>query len=106
NLDLSAVNDVLDVPNQNLPPASTYVLVTYTGARTGTFDVFNAPFYTINYDDPNKRITVTSVPEPATIALVSFTALSLLSRRRNRRRSVSDSLAPVIGGEGYGEGGF
>ena len=79
NLDL-AVNDYLDLAGD--ASSGTYLLATYTGALTGTFDHVT-PGYEVSYDVPG-QISVRATPEPGA-AMLAVGGWGLLLARRNRR---------------------
>lgn len=79
NLDLAA-NEYLDLAGD--ASSGTYVLATYTGALTGTFDHVT-PGYEVSYDVPG-QISVTATPEPGA-AMLAVAGWGLLLTRRSRR---------------------
>ncbi len=86
NLNLSGSGDTLDFVGT--PTASLYTIVTYTGTLTGTFTNLSLQGYTINYGTgSNSSITLSRVPEPATLGLMAIGGLSILLAGKRRRRA-------------------
>jgi len=82
NLDLSAPNNALDLTALGTLTGDEYVVATWTGTRTGTFETVT-PGFDVAYDDANRQIVVTPVPEPGTgLALLAATGVLLRRRRR------------------------
>jgi autotransporter-associated beta strand protein len=74
--------------------ADKYVLITYTGTRTGTFDVVTPPAgYVVSYDIPGEiDLIMTSIPEPATwiggalaLGAIGFTQRKRLQTVKRRK---------------------
>ena len=80
DLDLSSVTDSLTV-NASGAPAGDYVLATYSGILTGTFNsVILPPNTAIDYGTgTNSQIRI--VPEPS-VSLLAFAGVLTLARRR------------------------
>jgi hypothetical protein len=97
NLDLSTTFDQLIF--QGVTGAPKYVLVTYTGTRTGTFDVVTPPTgYVVSYAIPNEiDLVMTEVPEPSTwisgaLALIAIGFTQPRKRSRTGRRRLRGLL--------------
>jgi hypothetical protein len=81
NLDLSGATDALDITGG--APGGFYTILTYTGTRSGTFDLVT-PGYTVDYSHAGE-IRVTGVPEPTTLLLIpAIAAFALVRRSRSR----------------------
>ena len=80
NLDLSSSTDELDVSGGLA--GGFYTIISYTGTRTGTFDVVT-PGYTVDYSHAGE-VRITSVPEPASFLLVAVGGLILFSLARRQ----------------------
>jgi fibronectin-binding autotransporter adhesin len=61
-----------------------YTIATYSGSLTGTFAGLNLPAgYGVSYGTgSNSAITLVVVPEPGSLAILSFAGMTLLRRRR------------------------
>ncbi len=84
NLNLSGAGDTLNFIGT--PTAGLYTIVTYTGTLTGTFTNTNLLGYVINYGSgSNSAITLSRVPEPATLGLLALGGLGVLLLGKRRR---------------------
>jgi autotransporter-associated beta strand protein len=84
NLNLSGAGDTLNFIGT--PTAGLYTIVTYTGTLTGTFTNTNLLGYMINYGSgSNSAITLSRVPEPATLGLLALGGLGILFLGKRRR---------------------
>jgi len=88
NLDLTSLTDTLTLVGT--PDGGDYVIVTYTGTLSGQFDTVTGmdPSYHVDYGaGSDSRITLTTIPEPGSLALLALAAgLFLPLRRRIGRR--------------------
>ncbi len=85
-LNLSGTGDTLDFVGT--PTAGLYTIVTYSGTLTGTFANLNLLGYSINYGTgSNSSITLSRVPEPATLGLLALGGLGILASGRRQRRA-------------------
>jgi len=84
NLDLSGGTSILNVTAND--PSGSYVIATYGGTLTGTFNIETLPDgYSVDYGaGSNSQITL--VPEPSTFTLIALGLLGLLACERRRRR--------------------
>jgi hypothetical protein len=82
-LNLGTTTDFLDVyPQSNGQPYLNYLVATYSGTRTGTFNTVTSGI-TVNYATAGKIfISGTPVPEPAAAVLIGWMVPLLLRRRR------------------------
>lgn len=88
NLNLSASTDALVIGSGTLNGTDTYLIATYTGTLTGTFDNFasvTAQGYFVDYSTAG-QISFAPVPEPASILAVGAGGLAGLTALRRRRR--------------------
>jgi fibronectin-binding autotransporter adhesin len=86
NLDLSAADDYLDVSKLTTPAmpfGTSFIVATYGGALTGSFDHVT-PGYAVSYSTPG-QVIVTAVPEPTAAALIGAGVAAFLSSGRRRR---------------------
>ena len=77
DLDLSAINDTLTVDSNFFAGETPISVITFTGARVGTFD-FVSPNFEIIYG--TNQISVVAVPEP-TLCILSGLAMGSRKRR-------------------------
>ncbi len=83
NLTLGA-GSVLDLLG-TLDGTSSYTVLTFTGSRTGTFgDVSDVTAQGYQVDYNANDVTLTVIPEPATLSLLGICAAAALLRRRLR----------------------
>jgi hypothetical protein len=76
NLNLSAPDDALLVQDQpSGQPYNNYLIATYSGIRTGTFDIV-PPHIQVSYTTPGE-IRLTSIPEPRAMLVLSGAGLGL-----------------------------
>jgi fibronectin-binding autotransporter adhesin len=61
NLDLSSTNDFLDVTKLGSLTATSYLIATYVGSLTGTFDHVTAG-YSVTYDTAQKKVFLIAPP--------------------------------------------
>jgi hypothetical protein len=62
---------------------SSYTILTFTGTRTGTFgDVSDVTAQGYQVDYNANDVTLTVIPEPATLGLLGLCAAAVLLRRR------------------------
>ncbi len=84
NLNLSGAGDTLNFIGT--PTAGSYTIVTYTGTLTGTFTNTSLQGYVVNYGTgSNSAITLSRVPEPATLGLLALGGLGILLLGKRRR---------------------
>lgn len=93
NLNLASTSDFLDVSLLAGAAPGNYVIATYSGALTGTFNNVT-PGFSVSYATPGQIIltvppsagaaAVAAVPEPATVLLATF-PLAWLAARRHRK---------------------
>ena len=94
DLDLSSGNGSLDVnPLSPILAGQRFVVASYTGQLTGTFDHVTSGF-AVSYDVPGE-VAVIVVPEPTTLIFAAG-AGGLLMLRRTRRRAQSLPHIPGI----------
>jgi hypothetical protein len=82
NFNLGPLLDVLEVrPKADFSPYVSQVIATYTGTRTGVFDIVT-PGITVSYSTPGE-IRISGVPEPGCVAMLAGSVV--LTCRRHRR---------------------
>jgi hypothetical protein len=85
NLDLSSSNDFLDLSLVNFTnPGDTYLIVSYDGTLTGTFDHVT-PDWVVSYATPGKILATSLTPEPAAMTVVALASLAVAGRRGRKR---------------------
>lgn len=90
NLDLSEADDALVLTQFGpIQPGASFVVATYTGDLSGTFDTVS-PGFVVSYQTPHE-ILVTAVPEPAGAVALLASLFCGLSRRA--RRSTDNARA-------------
>lgn len=89
NLTIGA-GSYLDVqPLGAFSPGSSFIVASYTGALSGTFENIT-PNFAVSYATPNE-IIVTAVPEPSIMGACALGIIATLRRRRKPATIISES---------------
>jgi hypothetical protein len=88
NLDLSAAGNFLDISALTPLTGTSYLVATYTGSLTGTFDNVTSG-YQVSYATPGQVLVIIPEPTGGAAALAAISATGFLTRRRRKPRGAA-----------------